>query len=348
MVPWEYLWLTLRCRRVAGVSPLLSIGWWYLSSVSPKKRHCCRVSVADKGCRVYPLDSRPDAVALYSGCTPGKRRAWFCQMTGTLPPLLDSVVGGGGTPKRSYLRVLMDPNMLCPGKSLVLPTFTVDKVAAHSIFLLISLPNKEISIKSPFAIHEAILGIGGEPKSIKRGVISEPDMLSTSESEILEGFSDQGVIQLPRPIFASAAAPDNSLNTSNSSLSNETSPAPTTSKSAALQSSDPLLESVPTSNSELSNASKVPQNVKMNSKNRRKRTKAQKAEIEIKMAKHKPRQSGPTELTTDDEDMIVYDVQTEELEPDPEDKFAMKECFISNPSEYMRVLTPTRIRKSRN
>ncbi|GFT82709.1 putative RNA-directed DNA polymerase from transposon BS [Trichonephila clavipes] len=153
MVPWEYLWLTLRCRRVAGVSPLLSIGWWYLSSVSPK-RHCCRVSVADKGCRVYPLDSRPDAVALYSGCT--------------------------------------------PGKSLVLPTFTVDKVAAHSIFLLISLPNKEISIKSPFAIHEAILGIGGEPKSIKRGVISEPDMLSTPESEILEGFSDQGVIQVRR------------------------------------------------------------------------------------------------------------------------------------------------------
>ncbi|GFW74976.1 uncharacterized protein TNCV_2678441 [Trichonephila clavipes] len=79
--------------RGAGVSPLLSIGWWYLSSISPK-RHCCRVSAADKGCRVYPLDPRPDAVALYSGCTSGKRRAWFCQMTGTLPPLLDSVVGG--------------------------------------------------------------------------------------------------------------------------------------------------------------------------------------------------------------------------------------------------------------
>ncbi|GFW69726.1 uncharacterized protein TNCV_1883701 [Trichonephila clavipes] len=76
MVSWEYLWPTLRCRRKAGVSPLLSIGWWYLSSASPK-RHCCRVSVADKGCRVYPLDPRPYAVVLYSGCTPGKRRAWF-------------------------------------------------------------------------------------------------------------------------------------------------------------------------------------------------------------------------------------------------------------------------------
>ncbi|GFX98428.1 uncharacterized protein TNCV_4001971 [Trichonephila clavipes] len=76
MVSCEYLWPTLRCRREAGVSPLLSIGWWYFSSVSPK-RHCCRVSAADKGCRVYPLDPRPDSVVLYSGCTPGKRRAWY-------------------------------------------------------------------------------------------------------------------------------------------------------------------------------------------------------------------------------------------------------------------------------
>ncbi|GFT64911.1 putative RNA-directed DNA polymerase from transposon BS [Trichonephila clavipes] len=130
--------------------------------------------------------------------------------------------------------------MLCPGKGLVLPTLTVDQIAAHSRFLLISLPNKEKSNKSPFAIHKAILGIGGEPKSIKRlrsgdllietisdlqtksfllaktflnspvnvsphktlnscrGVISEPDLLSTPESEILEGFSDQGVIQVRR------------------------------------------------------------------------------------------------------------------------------------------------------
>ncbi|GFT47755.1 uncharacterized protein TNCV_4946451 [Trichonephila clavipes] len=130
--------------------------------------------------------------------------------------------------------------MLCPGKVLVLPTLTVDQIAAHSRFLLISLPNKEMSNKPPFAIHKAILGIGGEPKSIKRlrsedllietisdlqtksfllaktflnspvnvsphktlnscrGVISEPDLLSTPESEILDGFSDQGVIQVRR------------------------------------------------------------------------------------------------------------------------------------------------------
>ncbi|GFX11918.1 uncharacterized protein TNCV_2997021 [Trichonephila clavipes] len=66
----------LCCSQVAGVSPLLSIGWWYLSLVSPE-RHCCRVSAEDKGWRVYPLDPHPDAVSLYSGCTPDKRRAWF-------------------------------------------------------------------------------------------------------------------------------------------------------------------------------------------------------------------------------------------------------------------------------
>ncbi|GFT03567.1 hypothetical protein TNCV_2986821 [Trichonephila clavipes] len=36
-----------------------------------------RVSAADKGRWVYPLDPRPDSVVLYSECTSGKRRAWY-------------------------------------------------------------------------------------------------------------------------------------------------------------------------------------------------------------------------------------------------------------------------------
>ncbi|GFV67966.1 putative RNA-directed DNA polymerase from transposon BS [Trichonephila clavipes] len=189
-----------------------------------------RVSAADKGCRVYPLNPRPGAVALYSGCT----LAWFLPDDRHTASLV-GLRGGWRHARMKFLRVFMDPNMLCPGKDLVLPTLTVDQIAAHSRFLLISLPNK-----SPFAIHKAILGIGGEPKSIKRlrsgdllletisdlqtksfllaktflnspvnvsphktlnscrGVISESDLLSTPESEILEGFSDQGVIQVRR------------------------------------------------------------------------------------------------------------------------------------------------------
>ncbi|GFX62116.1 uncharacterized protein TNCV_2228421 [Trichonephila clavipes] len=95
-IPLRSLWPTLRCRRVAGVSPLLSIGWWYLSSVSPK-RHCCRVSAADKGRWVYPLDPRPDAVVLYSECTSGKRRAWYLPDDRHTASLV-GLRGGGGTP----------------------------------------------------------------------------------------------------------------------------------------------------------------------------------------------------------------------------------------------------------
>ncbi|GFT99293.1 uncharacterized protein TNCV_3161921 [Trichonephila clavipes] len=59
------------------------------------------------------------------------------------------------------------------------------------------------------------------------------------------------------------------------------------------------------------------------------------------MALHRPRKSTSTKSTTDEDDMIMYDVQAEELEPNPEDKFAVMECFVNNPSEYMRALTPT-------
>ncbi|GFW74713.1 putative RNA-directed DNA polymerase from transposon X-element [Trichonephila clavipes] len=123
---------------------------------------------------------------------------------------------------------------------LVLPKFTVDEIAQHTRFLILSLPNNEMSRKSPFIIHKTLIGIGGEPKSIKklrsgdllletisavqsksfllaktfidsplivtphrtlnscRGVISESDLLYASETEILEGLSDQGVTQVRR------------------------------------------------------------------------------------------------------------------------------------------------------
>ncbi|GFT06937.1 putative RNA-directed DNA polymerase from transposon BS [Trichonephila clavipes] len=126
------------------------------------------------------------------------------------------------------------------GNGLVLPGLAIDDIAKHAQFLILSLPNKDMMKKSPFAIHKALIGIGGEPKSIKRlrsgdllietssavqtksfffaktfldspltisphkslnsscGVISEPDLLSTPEAEILDGFSDQGVIQVRR------------------------------------------------------------------------------------------------------------------------------------------------------
>ncbi|GFW90153.1 hypothetical protein TNCV_1789741 [Trichonephila clavipes] len=61
----------------------------------------------------------------------------------------------------------MDPMLLCPGKGLVLPTLNMYKVSEQGLVLILSLPNNEMSQKSPFAIQKALTGIGGEPKSIK-------------------------------------------------------------------------------------------------------------------------------------------------------------------------------------
>ncbi|GFS52705.1 hypothetical protein TNCV_45691 [Trichonephila clavipes] len=101
-----------------------------------------------------------------------------------------------------------------------------------------------------------------------RGVISEPDLLCTTEAEILEGLSDEGVTQ---PLV-------------------------------------PLPESVTTTAiSEPCNTSKNPKRLKQNSKNRRKRAKEQKPEVEIEMSHQMPKK-----ISYEDEDMIIYVVDEEE------------------------------------
>ncbi|GFV54037.1 uncharacterized protein TNCV_2768301 [Trichonephila clavipes] len=109
-IPLRSLWPTLLPSEPAPVNRLV------VPLFGVPKRHCCRVSAADKGWWVYPLDPRPDAVALYSECTP------------------DS------------------PLSVTPHRSL----------------------------------------------NSCRGVISEPDLLCASETEILEELSDQDVTQCQR------------------------------------------------------------------------------------------------------------------------------------------------------
>ncbi|GFX53842.1 uncharacterized protein TNCV_1597881 [Trichonephila clavipes] len=395
----------------------------------------------------------------------------------------------------------------------------IGQISLHTRFLLVSLPNNDMSVKSPFAIQKALIGICGEPKSVKRlrsrdlliettlnschGVISEPDLLGTSDSEILEGFSDQGVVaavaewygyrivaclvtssnpvplkihrvgqrctlnlsraetssrwcggcasvghsstdctlvpkcvnctqshpsdsklcqkwklekqiqeiktnknisyfearklivpqltqtyaqatkpstistttqtdpnitniicpplqclkpifsknpmpstsssvstfstsssstqenllpspsgiiptiqsesllKIPIPTTTTTTSPGNNLNTLVSPLETETR-SHTTPGKLHLVSTENLPESVPnTSNSEYSNAAEVQQFVKRKSRNRRKRPKVQKPDIEMKMAPHRSKKAAPTEITTDDENMITYDVEEE-------------------------------------
>ncbi|GFV72594.1 uncharacterized protein TNCV_4937701 [Trichonephila clavipes] len=112
---------------------------------------------------------------------------------------------------------------------------------------------------------------------------------STTQANLLPSVSSikpttEIASRLPEPI-SSAAAPNNSLNTSDSSLSAETRTLIRSNKSAALSTEiQPLPESDPTaSNGEHFNAPEVPQCAKQNLRNRRKRPKVQKAEIKIKM-----------------------------------------------------------------
>ncbi|GFX25467.1 uncharacterized protein TNCV_1998681 [Trichonephila clavipes] len=441
-----------------------------------------KVSAAEEGWRVYPLDPHPDAVSLYSGCTLGKHRAWVLPDDRHTASLVE-LRGGWRHARTKFVSRLWI--QVCPGKGLVLPTLNVDEISTNSRFLLIPLPNNELSKKSPFGIHKALIGIGGELKSVKRlrsgdllietnsalqtkyfllaksfldcpvsvvphkflnscrGVISEPGLLTTTDAEILGGFSDctlepkcincsqlhttdsklcpkwrtekqiqeiktnknisyfearklivpqltqtyaqatkpssistttqtdpnitniicpplqclkpvssanpmpstsssvstvstsssstqahllpstsaliptiQSKSLLPIPI-PTTTSPSNNLNTSASSLSTEVLPVfAITNKFAALstevQPSVSLSESAaPTFNNEHFNTSQIPKRLKQNSKNRKKRVKEQKAEIEIKLTPHTPNKSY-VHHTSEDEDMIVYDVEEDE------------------------------------
>ncbi|GFW38761.1 hypothetical protein TNCV_3881281 [Trichonephila clavipes] len=180
-----------------------------------------------------------------------------------------------------------------------------------------------------------------------------PRFSGKSPSAIIPTTQSESLLKIPIPTTTTTTSPGNNLNTSVSSLETETRFLTTSNKFEELSNEThqlvPLPESVPTtSNSEHSNAPEIPQCVKRNPRNRRKRPKVQKPEIEIKMTPHRPRKSAPTEYATDEEDMITYDVEEEELEPDPTFKLSFKESSSSYPKGYLRALTPTRFRKNRS
>ncbi|GFS77081.1 putative RNA-directed DNA polymerase from transposon BS [Trichonephila clavipes] len=205
----------------------------------------------------YNSAARGTKVSAITGCKRltqplCKRRAWFLPDVRHTASLVE-IRGGWRHGRTKLFFSLMDPMQLCPGKDLVLPTLNVDELSKNSRFLLISLPNNELSKKSQFAIHKGPIGIGGKPKSVKRlrswdllietssavqtksfllsksflhspvtislhktlnscrGVISEPDLLTPPEAEILEGFSNQVVIQTDENITKIKCPPLNLL-----------------------------------------------------------------------------------------------------------------------------------------
>ncbi|GFT64125.1 RNase H domain-containing protein [Trichonephila clavipes] len=134
--------------------------------------------------------------------------------------------------------------------------------------------------------------------NFSRGVISETELLTTPDAEILDGFSDQGVIQILIPPLLIMYP----------SLPHLPHPEPC----SVLETTTTTSNTIPTTSQDITQTSK-PRRKKRPPKNQ---SNTIKPKIEIKMAPHRPRKSAPTEYSTDEEEMIIYDVEDEpELNP---------------------------------
>ncbi|GFW62975.1 uncharacterized protein TNCV_4453231 [Trichonephila clavipes] len=147
------------------------------------------VSAADKRWWVYPLDCCPDAVALYSGCIPGKRCVWFLPDNQHTASLVE-IYGGWRHARTKLFFALMDPMLLCQGEPKCnLVTYLLTKSAIQS--------KSYLSTKK--FLYSTLTVTPHRSLNFSRGVISEPDLLTSPEAEILDEISDQGVINLNLP-----------------------------------------------------------------------------------------------------------------------------------------------------
>ncbi|GFU73378.1 RNA-directed DNA polymerase from mobile element jockey [Trichonephila clavipes] len=190
---------------------------------------------------------------------------------------------------------------------------------------------------TPISSKNPLPGTSSSVSTFSTSSSSTQGNLLPSLSGILPTIQSESLLQIPIPTTTTTTSPGNNLNTLVSPLETKTRSHTTPAKLNSV-STENLPESVPNeSNSEHSTAAEAQQIVKRKSRNRRKRPKLQKPDFEIKRVPHRSRNATPTEITTDDEDMITYDVEEEELEQDP---------FIL-PKGYLRALTPSRYRNYR-
>ncbi|GFV14906.1 uncharacterized protein TNCV_3642681 [Trichonephila clavipes] len=101
----------------------------------------------------------------------------------------------------------MDPSQLCPGKGIVLSNLTIEDVANYARFLILSLPNNDMSRKSPFAIQKALKGIGGDPKGVKKLRSGNLLIETTSASQTKSFLLAKTFLDCPLMVY-----PHNSLN----------------------------------------------------------------------------------------------------------------------------------------
>ncbi|GFY00010.1 hypothetical protein TNCV_1341081 [Trichonephila clavipes] len=148
--------------------------------------------------------------------------------------------------------------------------------------------------KSSFALQKALIGIGDRPVSIVPHRSLNSSRGVTSEAEILDGFSDQGVDQIYTTHTIS-----NSLSTSAAFSSTNK-----TLASSNISMFTPLpAETCPAVETETSISNTIPstsQTAKQTSKSRKKRRPKRSitSKIDIQLTPHKPKKSTPLQDTS--------------------------------------------------
>ncbi|GFT33348.1 uncharacterized protein TNCV_859021 [Trichonephila clavipes] len=143
----------------------------------------------------------------------------------------------------------------------------------------------------------------------------------------------QPLVSVPKPTISSSVAAVTKPSSSTQTQLLPSASFVTVPSLSESQPSIPLIDTAPTTSNNLSVleptttiSNTIPatsQDANQTSKPRRKKRPPKnqsntiKPKIEIKTAPHRPRKSGPTEYTTDEEDMIIYDVE-DEPEPNPQ------------------------------
>ncbi|GFU90583.1 hypothetical protein TNCV_484741 [Trichonephila clavipes] len=119
--------------------------------------------------------------------------------------------------------------------------------------------------------------------------------------------------------YAQSQPPNSVIDTAPTFTSNSLSISAASSSSTAcsvLETTTTISNTIPATSQDTNQTSK-PRRKKRPPKNH---SNTVKPKIEIKTAPHRPRKSGPTEYTTDEEDMIIYDVEDE---PEPNPKYVL-------------------------
>ncbi|GFV22753.1 uncharacterized protein TNCV_1490101 [Trichonephila clavipes] len=169
-----------------------------------------RVSAADKGYRVYSLDPHSDAVSLYSGYTLGKRRAWYLPDDWHTASLV-GLRGGWRHARTKLCTFSYRSNAAVPGNEMSKKSpFAIQKAlkgiggdpksvrklrSGDSLIETASAVQSKSFLMAKTFLDSTLTVTPHKSLNSSQGIISEPDLLCASETEILEGLSGQVVTQ---------------------------------------------------------------------------------------------------------------------------------------------------------